>query len=84
ADYEAFNEVGTKQLLGHAFESQLFPLLSPSEIKATLKNSDLKFENIYDANGYAYLSTSDNAGFKDLIKEYIKTELSNGVQNTLD
>jgi len=83
-DYEAFNEVGTKQLLGHAFESQLFPLLSPSEIKATLKNSDLKFENIYDANGYAYLSTSDNAGFKDLIKEYIKIELSNGVQNTLD
>ena len=84
AEYEAFNEVGTKQLLGHAFESQLFPSLSPGEIKATLKNSNLKFENIYDANGYAYLSTSDNAGFKPLIQEYIKNELSKGVQKTQD
>ena len=84
AEYEAFNEVGTKQLLGHAFESQLFPSLSPGEIKATLKNSNLKFENIYDANGYAYLSTSDNAGFKPLIQEYIKNELSKGVEKTLN
>jgi len=84
ADYEAFNETGTKQLLGHAFESQLFPSLSPGEIKATLKNSNLKFENIYDANGYAYLSTSDNAGFKPLIQEYIKNELSKGVEKTLN
>lgn len=84
AEYEAFNEVGTKQLLGHAFESQLFPSLSPSEIKKTLKDSNLKFENIYDANGYAYLSTSDNAGFKPLIQEYIKNELSKGVKETQD
>ena len=84
AEYEAFNEVGTKQLLGHAFESQLFPSLSPGEIKATLKDSNLKFENIYDANGYAYLSTSDNAGFKPLIQEYIKNELSKGVKETQD
>ncbi len=84
AEYEAYNVEGTKQLLGHAFESQLFPSLSPGEIKKTLKNSDLKFENIYDANGYAYLSTSDNAGFKQLIKEYIKDELSKGVEKTLN
>ena len=84
AEYEAFNEVGTKQLLGHAFESQLFPSLSPGEIKATLKDSNLKFENIYDANGYAYLSTTDNANFKSLIQEYIKNELSKGVEKTLN
>lgn len=84
AEYEAYPVEGTKQLLGHAFESQLFPSLSPGEIKKTLKNSNLKFENIYDANGYAYLSTSDNAGFKPLIQEYIKNELSKGVQKTLN
>ena len=84
AEYEAYDVEGTKQLLGHAFESQLFPSLSPGEIKATLKNSNLKFENIYDANGYAYLSTSDNAGFKPLIQEYIKNELSKGVKETQD
>lgn len=84
AEYEAYPVEGTKQLLGNAFKSQLFPLLSPSEIKATLKNSNLKFENIYDANGYAYLSTSDNAGFKQLIQEYIKNELSENIKKTQD
>ena len=39
---------------------------------STYSNSNLKFENIYDANGYAYLSTTDNANFKSLIQEYIK------------
>ena len=53
-------------------------------IGSTLKDSNLKFENIYDANGYAYLSTSDNAGFKPLIQEYIKNELSKGVKETQD
>jgi len=83
AEYEA-SELKGKRLIGHAFESQLFPSLSPSEIKETLKGSNLKFENIYDNNGYAYLSTTDNLEFKSLIKSYIANELSNGIQETLD
>lgn len=83
SEYEA-SELKGKRLIGHAFESQLFTSLSPTEIKKTLKDSNLKFENIYDNNGYAYLSTTDNLEFKSFIKTYIANELSNGIQETLD
>lgn len=69
---------------GHAFKSQLFPSLSFDKIKTTLKNSDLNFSNIYNEKGEAYLSTLRNTIFESAIKEYIKNELSKGVQKTQD
>lgn len=69
---------------GHAFKSQLFPSLSFDKINDTLKDSDLNFKNIYDANGNAYLSTLKNSKFESDIKSYISNELSNGIQETLD
>jgi hypothetical protein len=65
---------------GHAFKSQLFPSLSSDKIK----DSNLNFKNIYDAEGNAYLSTLKNSQFELDIKSYIANELSNGIQETLD
>lgn len=65
---------------GHAFKSQLFPSLSSDKIK----DSNLNFKNIYDAEGNAYLSTLRNSQFELDIKDYIANELSNGIQETLD
>jgi hypothetical protein len=84
ADYNAYDVEGNKQLLGHAFKSQLFPSLSFDKITDTLKNSNLDFKNIYDENGNAYLSTLKNSKFESDIKSYIANELSNGIQETLD
>jgi hypothetical protein len=64
----------------HAFKSQLFPSLSSDKIK----DSNLTFKNIYDAEGNAYLSTLRNSQFESDIKSYIANELSNGIQETLD
>lgn len=69
---------------GHAFKSQLFPSLSSDKINNTLKDSNLNFKNIYDADGNAYLSTLKNSQFELNIKSYIANELSNGIQETLD
>lgn len=65
---------------GHAFKSQLFPSLSSDKIK----DSKVSFNNIYDENGNAYLSTLKNSQFEYDIKSYITNELSNGIQETLD
>jgi len=56
----------------------------PPNIEDSLKGTNLKFSNIYDEKGNAYLSTLKNSQFESNIKVYIANELSNGIQETLD
>jgi hypothetical protein len=83
ADYNAYDVEGNKQLLGHAFKSQLFPSLSSDSIDNTLKGTDLNFKTIYNENGEAYLSTLKSSMFEEDIKTYIAKELSKGIKETL-
>lgn len=71
-DYNESKEP-TKQLLGNAFKSQLFPSLSFNQIK------DFK---IYNENGSINLEQVEK--YEPLLKQFIKESLSNKIQKTFD